>query len=285
MGPNYLGTISMLYGCINLSELKTGTKFCFRGDGECPYYSDLPNLPSLPDRFWRSESTGNIYTTNELTGTRNNIADVYYAYNFPHPRLVAAYNGVEGIGLKFQKVENAKKYLLYRKYNGTWSHICTFKPDDPSLQIDGNKIMYTDISVAKNYGKGYIYSVSAIVGDLETSYDTKGAAIYRLTPPALTSITNSAAGNATITWKGVFGRTEINGAYDLQYAEYKDGKAGTFKSVTTLPGYNNLTLSATVNGLKKGSRYVFRIRCSKTNKDRGTYYSEYSPWLSVTITK
>ena len=124
-----------------------------------------------------------------------------------------------------------------------------------------------------------------MVGDLETSYDTKGAAIYRLTPPALTSITNSAAGNATITWKGVFGRTEINGAYDLQYAEYKDGKAGTFKSVTTLPGYNNLTLSATVNGLKKGSRYVFRIRCSKTNKDRGTYYSEYSPWLSVTITK
>ena len=50
-------------------------------------------------------------------------------------------------------------------------------------------------------------------------------------------------------------------------------------------GYNNLTLSATVNGLKKGSRYVFRIRCSKTNKDRGTFYSEYSPWMSKTMNK
>ena len=73
--------------------------------------------------------------------------------------------------------------------------------------------------------------------------------------------------------------------YDLQYAEYKDGKAGEFRSVAALPGFDNLTLSTTVSGLKKGSRYVFRIRCSKTNKDRGTYYSEYSKWLSVTIKK
>ena len=145
--------------------------------------------------------------------------------------------------------------------------------------------MYTDTSVAKNYGKGYIYSVAGKNGSYETEYNTKGVAIYRLSPPALTKAVNSSSGSANVTWKGVFDKNETNGAYDLQYAEYKDGKAGTFKSVTALPGYNNLTLSATVNGLKKGSRYVFRIRCSKTNKDRGTYYSEYSPWLSVTITK
>ena len=201
------------------------------------------------------------------------------------PRLIAAYNGAKGIGIKFFSVSDADEYVIYRKYNGVWEPVRTISADSSELQADGNRLMYTDTTVARLYGKGYIYSVAAKKDDLTSTYNTAGVAIYRLTPPALISITNSAAGTATVTWKGVFGRTETNGAYDLQYAEYKDGKAGTFKSVTALPGYNNLTLSATVNGLKKGSRYVFRIRCSKTNKDRGTYYSEYSPWLSVTITK
>jgi hypothetical protein len=145
--------------------------------------------------------------------------------------------------------------------------------------------MYTDTSVAAEYGKGYIYSVAAKREEYITTYDTKGAAIYRLTPPALTKITNSEAGTAVVVWNGVFGNTETNGAYDLQYAEYKDGKTGEFRSVTALPGYGYQTLSTAVSGLTKGSRYVFRIRCSKTNKDRGTYYSEYSRWLSVTINK
>ena len=201
------------------------------------------------------------------------------------PVLIAAYNGAKGIGIKFFAVEQAAEYVIYRKFNGVWSYICTVDAEDPDLQINGNQIMYTDTTVARNYGKGYIYSVAAKNGGSFSTYDTKGAAIYRLTPPALIKITNSAAGAAEVTWKGVFGKTETNGNYDLQYAEYKDGKAGEFQSVITRPGYNNQTLSAAVKGLKKGSRYVFRIRCSKTNKDRGTYYSEYSPWLSVTIGK
>ena len=145
--------------------------------------------------------------------------------------------------------------------------------------------MYTDTSVAKNYGKGYIYSVASRNGSEASNFDQRGAAIYRLKPPTLTKITNSETGAATVSWSNIFGRTETNGAYDLQYTKYKDGKAGTFKSVIARPGFNNQTHGTTVIDLKKGCRYVFRIRCSKTNKDRGTYYSEYSPWLSVTIGK
>ena len=177
--------------------------------------------------------------------------------------------------------------MLYRKFNGVWSYVCTFSATDPGLQISGTRIMYTDTSVAGNYGKGYIYSVAAKRGSQVTSYDTKGVAIYRLTPPSLTKITNSASGKATVTWKGVFGRTETNGAYDLQIATETDAKASTdnFVSVITRPGYAYNVTSATISGLKKGTKYVFRIRCSKTNKDRGTYYSEYSKWMSVVIGK
>ena len=88
-----------------------------------------------------------------------------------------------------------------------------------------------------------------------------------------------------MTWSSVFGKTETNGAYDLQYATDADAKAGNWTSVIAKPGYGYKVTSATVTGLKKGVKYQFRIRCSKTNKDRGTFYSEYSPWLSVQVKK
>jgi len=201
------------------------------------------------------------------------------------PKLIGAYNGAKGIGIKFVKEANATEYVIYRKYNGTWSNIKTVNAKSSELQVSGDTLMYTDTTVAANYGKGYIYSVQAKNGNYYSAYDTVGKAIYRLKPPKLSKAVNSSAGTGKVSWNGVFGKTETNGNYDLQCAEYASGKAGTFKSVTKLPGYNNLTLSAIVKNLKKGKTYVFRIRCSKTNKDRGTFYSEYSPWLSLKITK
>ena len=200
-------------------------------------------------------------------------------------QLIAAYNGAHGIGVKWIKLAGATEYTIWQKYQGVWRSIKTVKPNDSSLQVSGNTLMYTDQAVKTGYGKGYIYSVSAKVGSTAVDYDRTGVAIYRLNPPALKKITNPKAGQVTVTWKGVFGRTETNGAYDLQYATEANAKAGKFTSVKKLPGYAHNVTSATVTGLKKGTKYVFRIRCSKTNKDRGTFYSEYSPWLSVTVKK
>ena len=250
------------------------------------FSSDDENVAVVDaDGLVKALSPGSATITASSPNGKTAAAAITVEFPLRQPTLIAAYNGAKGIGIKFRKVEAASEYMIYRKFNGEWSYVCTVSATDSDLQISGNTIMFTDTSVAQNYGKGYIYSVAAKNGDRVTTYDKKGAAIYRLTPPALTKITNPAGGTATITWKGVFGRTETNGCYDLQYAEYKDGKAGEFRSVAALPGFDNLTLSTTVSGLKKGSRYVFRIRCSKTNKDRGTYYSEYSKWLSITITK
>ena len=247
---------------------------------------------TIPIRVYLQEqryngSTGKWEATDVVDYITANVTAIPYddPDELQQPKLIAAYNGAKGIGIKFYNVEEAEAYVIYRKFDGVWNNVCTVSADDPDLQINGNTIMYTDTSVAQNYGKGYIYSVAAKKGSKVTDFDHRGAAIYRLTPPALTKITNSANGTATVAWKGVFGKTETNGAYDLQYAEYKNGKAGEFKSVIARPGFNHQTFGTTVTGLEKGCRYVFRIRCSKTNKDRGTYYSEYSRWLSVTIEK
>ena len=199
--------------------------------------------------------------------------------------LIAAYNGAHGVGVKWIKLAGATEYTIWQKYNGVWKPIATVKPNDSRLQVSGNTLMYTDQTVKTGYGKGYIYSVSAKIGNTVVDYDRAGVAIYRLNPPTLVKAVNSKTGTAVVSWKGVFGSTETNGAYDLQYATEANAKAGKFTSVMKLPGYAHNVTSATVTGLKKGTKYIFRIRCSKTNKDRGTFYSEYSPWLSVTISK
>ena len=49
---------------------------------------------------------------------------------------------------------------------GYWRAIRTISANSSELQIEGNRLMYTDKSVAKNYGKGYIYSVAAKKGNL-----------------------------------------------------------------------------------------------------------------------
>ena len=36
-------------------------------------------------------------------------------------------------------------------------------------------------------------------------------------------------------------------------------------------------------GLKKGTTCVFRIRCQKTNKDRGRTWSQYSAWKKCVV--
>ena len=201
----------------------------------------------------------------------------------PKVKLIAAYNGAWGVGVKWIKLAGATEYTIWQKYNGSWRAIKTVKPNDSSLQVSGNTLMYTDQTVKNGYGKGYIYSVSAKVGSTAVDYDRAGVAIYRLNPPELKKASNTKAGTAVVTWKGVFGRTETNGAYDLQYATEADAKAGKWKRVPQKLG--NTVTTTTVTGLKKGAKYIFRIRCSKTNKDRGTFYSEYSKWLSVTIKK
>ena len=87
---------------------------------------------------------------------------------------------------------------------------------------------------------------------------------------------------AEAEWVQIFSTWD---AYDLQYATEANAKAGKWINAKKLPGFAHNVTSATITGLKKGTKYVFRIRCSKTNKDRGTFYSEYSPWLSVQVKK
>ena len=223
----------------------------------------------------------NISQQSQVDAMAKAIEDAIKALQVKQVKLVAAYNGAHGIGVKWVKLSGATEYVIWQKYQGVWKSIATVKAGDPSLQDGGSTLMYTDQTVKTGYGKGYIYSASAKIGSYSGDYDKAGVAIYRLNPPILKQITNKAANKVRVVWKGVFGKTETNGAYDLQYATEADAKAGKWTHVAAPLGHRKT--SVVLTGLKKNTKYVFRIRCSKTNKDRGTFYSEYSPWLSIKV--
>ena len=151
---------------------------------------------------------------------------------------------------------------------GIWIEVTTVNAED--LEQAGNTLKYIDGSVKDNNGKGYIYSVKAKNGNVTSDYDKKGLAFYRLTPPGFVSGVSNVKGEVTLTWKKV----DAHG-YEVQYS--LDGG----KTWIKVPQTTDTT--TTIKGLESGKTYVFRIRCQKTNKDRGTTWSYYSKWLKVNV--
>ena len=72
----------------------------------------------------------------------------------------------------------------------------------------------------------------------------------------------------TLTWNTVAAH-----GYEVQYSS-DGGKTWTKASQVT-------GTTQTIKGLNKNTEYVFRIRCQKTNADRGTTWSQYSEWAVV----
>ncbi|MBQ9064386.1 MAG: hypothetical protein IJ123_02955 [Blautia sp.] len=188
------------------------------------------------------------------------------------PKLVAAYNGVKGIGVVFYKVTGANYYVIYRKYKGAWSPIRTISATSSEFTaMSSGRLMYTDTSVKENYGEGYIYSVAAKKGSSTSTYDAKGVAIYRLNPPADPKAVLVTDGTVSVQW----GAVPCHG-YEVQYT-LAEGTLDWKKCPQTKNVHQLLS------GFASGHRYAFRIRCFKTNAARGTYYSEYSKIVYLNI--
>ena len=191
------------------------------------------------------------------------------------PVLVATYNGAYGIGIKWIQVSGATSYDIYRKFNGRWSRIKTVSPYDSSLQRSGATLMYTDTSVRTKYGYGYIYSVAATVRGRSTGYNTTGLAAYRLKNPTFTKTSRS--GNYYYVY---WTKVPCHGVEVQMASAYNTSRWESFRPSSSTATAAYFTRSQFFNG---AVTYVLRIRCYKTNKDRGTTYSEWSPWKSITV--
>lgn len=110
------------------------------------------------------------------------------------PDLVSVKNVTGGVQFKWSAVEGATSYTVYRKTSGTsWKNLG---------KVTGTS--YTDKTATD--GKKYTYTVRAVDGKYQSSYD-KGLTITSLAKPAtpkLGKVTNTASG-ANVTWSSVKG--------------------------------------------------------------------------------
>ena len=240
------------------------------GGGELSYLSTNTAVANVtvdgtivPKKVGETEVVVTSFDTGTKVSARKRIKVT--VKDVARPNLIAIYNSAKGADFRFSKVEPAVAYKIMRKENGVWSCIATVKPGD--LEINGDECKYFDETVADKYGKGFIYSVAAVLDGAETDYDTLGLPLYRLAKPEITDASRSGDTSITVTWKKV----DAHG-YELQYSADKG------KTWVKVPDTKETTV--TLENMDKSITYYFRLRDFKDNADRGRTYSQFSDWAS-----
>ena len=171
-------------------------------------------------------------------------------------------NQATGIKLTWKKVTGANGYKVYR--GSTLIKTIT----------GGSTVTYADTKANTN-GTKYVYKVvaKASTGDSTLS---KSRVIYRVSRPAVSSVTNSSSKKMTVKW----GKNAKATGYQIQYSTSSSFASGN--KTATITGVS--TVSKVIGSLIKGKTYYVRIRTYKTVGST-KYWSTWSASKSVKITK
>lgn len=232
------------------SEGATGYRIYRRGAGEKNY-----TLIATTQNLWYcDQSVGNQmgkyykYTVKAISGNYMSSYEdgVVLQRNFA-PTLTSVANTNDGVVVKWNKLNNATEYRVYRRGAGqtTWTYLGTTK-----------NLQFLDKGV-KNYGGNYYrYTVRAMFGKTYGTFDTNGLVILRLAAPEITRVKNDANG-VKVEFKAVKGATGY-------YVYHKVGKSSWVRVGTT-------TKTSFVDmNVKAGTSYIYTVKAYK-----GSYMSDY----------
>ena len=175
-------------------------------------------------------------------------------------------NMTTGIKLTWSKVTGATGYRVYREDTNGKTLIKKLS--------GGSTLTYKDTTANTN-GKKYRFYIYATAGTGMSTL-SKSRATYRLTKPAVSSVTNSAASKMTVKW----GKNSTATGYSIQYSLSSSFASGN-KTVTAAGAS---TVSKVIASLTKGKTYYVRIRTYKT-VDNVKFWSAWSASKSVKIIK
>ena len=153
------------------------------------------------------------------------------------PTLTSAGNVANGIRVMFDSVSGASNYKIYRKT----SEDETFKEVATTDETE-----YTDTDVET--GKEYCYTVSALNGSSESSYDEDGLSVIYVPVTQIKTLEN-VNGKLKITWEKVSG---VEG-----YLVYIREKGGSFSSGKKVVGESNTSYNYKVSA---SGDYEFVVR-------------------------
>lgn len=185
----------------------------------------------------------------ETTSTKTQ-KNIYY---FAAPVINYIANGTKQIVLRWNFVDGADQYILYRKAGSatSWTKIATLYEDE-----DLAYVQYKDENIKS--GTVYKYTVKAYDGDEYSPYNTTGWSIEFLSTPTVKSIEN-AYGGPKITWSKVTGAAK--------YEVYRKTKSSKWTSIGSTTSTSYIDSSA-----KSGTKYYYAIRAvDGTSK---SYYSD-----------
>ena len=175
---------------------------------------------------------------------------------------VTAENLATGMKISWKKVTGATGYKVYR---------------DSTLVKEitsGSTVTYTDKKANTN-GTKYVFKVVATAGTGDSTL-SKSVTTYRVSKPAISSLTNSAAKKMTVKWAKNAKAT----GYEIMYSTSKSFASGN-KTVTVT---KNSTVSKAISSLTKGKTYYVKMRTYKTVSGK-KYWSAWSAVKNVKISK
>ena len=175
-------------------------------------------------------------------------------------------NMTTGIKLTWNKVTGATGYRVYREDTSGKTLL---------KKISGGSTLTYKDTTANTNGKKYRFYIYATAGTGMSTL-SKSRATYRLTKPAVSSVTNSAASKMTVKW----GKNSTATGYSIQYSLSSSFDGGN-KTVTAAGAS---TVSKVIASLTRGKTYYVRIRTYKT-VDGVKFWSAWSAAKSVKISK
>ncbi len=167
---------------------------------------------------------------------------------FGSPKATVS-NNTSAITVKWEKIDGAKSYYVYRKGSGdkSWKQVAVV-----------TKNIYTDKNV-KN-GKTYKYTVKAYNGKIFSGYNKSGWSIKRLTVPKLNKISNKTSG-VYLSWSKVTGASS--------YIVYRKTSTTSWEEI----GKTKTALSFTDKTVKSGKYYTYTV-VAKSGSSESTYVAD-----------
>lgn len=181
------------------------------------------------------------------------------------PNLVYAKNSGYGVKVKWQPVENAEGYNIYRRTATTgWVLIATVNGQGKSTYTDKTAVNASD----------YFYTVDAFNKAGRSGSNSTGILIHYISAP-VTTVTNSKTG-VVISW------TQHPTATKYKIYKKVEG-ASSWKHVKTL---NNATFTYTDKKAVSGERAYYGVAAVENNGVRGSLQKDkFNVFLSAPVIK
>ena len=162
-----------------------------------------------------------------------------YGHSVIMPKITVFTNGNKGITVKWNAVNGASKYKLFRKTSGNGSWVPITTTGDTS---------YTDYSVIP--GETYFYSVRCVSSVFEvyvSTYYDKGWQQTYIAAPVLKPLTNSSNG-VNVSWEASAGA--------VNYRVYRKNSAGAWVKTG-----ETADTSFVDKNVESGKTYTYTVKC------------------------